>query len=381
MDSLANDFAEGVFNDVSPPCLSLYQPTHRSHPENRQDRIRFENLVRSLGASLAQKYSRRDVAPLLEPFHSLASDREFWNQALDGLAVLRSADIFRVYRLQRPVPEVAVVADTFHMKPLIRILQSADRYQVLGLSLKGIRLFDGNRDALDEVELDTTLTETIAAAAEAEEREAHVRTLANRSAPTAGVRWGVGAKGEKADKDRERFFRTVDRLVFEHHSRQAGVPLLLAALREHHNAFRRITRNGFLLEDGLDVHPDAMSIAELRQRAWRAIEPHYLTRLAGLVEMFGHARSRELGTSDPAEAAYHAVAGRVATLLVDADRHVPARIDPATGFIEADDLADPSTDDLLDDIAEWVLRNRGQVVIVPSERMPTDTGVAAIYRY
>lgn len=381
MDSLADDFVSGTFSDVSPPCLSLYQPTHRTHPENRQDPIRFENLVRSLAASLEQQYSRRDIAALLEPFQSLAGDRAFWNHVLDGLAVLRSADVFRVYRLQRPVPELAVVADTFHLKPLIRILQSADRFQVLGLSLKEIRLFDGNRDVLDEVELETTLTETIAAAAEVEDREAHVRNLANGSGPTAGVRWGVGSKGETADKDRERFFRTVDRLVFERHSRPAGVPLLLAALPEHHHAFRRITRNGFLLEDGLKVHPSALSPAELREQAWRAIEPHYLTRLAGLVEMFGHARSRELGTSDPAEAAYNAVAGRVATLLIDADRHVPARIDPATGFIETDDPADPSTDDLLDDIGEWVLRNRGQVVIVPSERMPTESGVAAIYRY
>jgi len=381
MDSLANDFAAGTFSDVSPPCLSLYQPTHRSHPDNRQDPIRFENLVRSLGASLGQKYSRRDIASLLEPFQSLAGDRTFWNHALDGLAVLASPDVFRVYRLQRPVPERAIAADTFHLKPLIRILQSAYRYQVLGLDLKGIRLFDGNRDVLDEVELETTLAETITAAAEAEEREAHVRTLANASGPTAGVRWGVGSKGEKNDKDRERFFRVVDRLVLEHHSRPSGAPLLLAALPEHHHAFRRVTRNGFLLDDGLDAHPDVLSQVELRERAWRAIEPHYLTRLAGLVEMFGNARSRELGTSDPAEAAYHAVAGRIATLLIDADRHVPARIDPATGFIETSDLADPETDDLLDDIGEWVLRNRGQVVIVPSDRMPTDTGVAAIYRY
>jgi hypothetical protein len=28
-----------------------------------------------------------------------------------------------------------------------------------------------------------------------------------------------------------------------------------------------------------------------------------------------------------------------------------------------------------------VLRNRGQVVIVPAQRMPTDTGLAAIYRF
>jgi hypothetical protein len=37
--------------------------------------------------------------------------------------------------------------------------------------------------------------------------------------------------------------------------------------------------------------------------------------------------------------------------------------------------------DIYDDLAEAVLRNGGEVIIVPVERMPTTTGIAAIYRY
>jgi hypothetical protein len=382
VDSLANDFTAGTLIGTSPPCLSLYQPTHRSHPDNRQDSIRFRNLVKVLEASLRRKYSNRDVAALLEPVQALAADREFWNHARDGLAVLRSAEVFRVYRLQRPVGEVAIAADSFHVKPLIRILQSADRYQVLGLSRKEIKLFEGNRDVLDEIELEPAAARAISDAAEDRADETYTRVWTHGAGPSsAGVRLGVGSKADKVDKDTERFFRAVDRAVLEHYSRPSALPLLLAALPEHHAAFRAVSRNGFLLDDALDVYPDALSQEELTRRAWSVIEPHYLTRLAGLVEMFGTARSRELGTSDPAEAAYSAAAGRVATVLIDADRHVPGRIDAATGYIVADELDDPATDDLLDDIGESVLVSRGQVIIVPNERMPTDTGIAAIYRY
>jgi hypothetical protein len=38
-------------------------------------------------------------------------------------------------------------------------------------------------------------------------------------------------------------------------------------------------------------------------------------------------------------------------------------------------------DDVLDDVGELVLKNRGQIVIVPAERMPTQTGIAAIYGF
>src|SRR5690606_32183781 len=109
-------------------------PTHRHHPDNDQDPIRFRNLVKALEASLRQKYAAREARPLMEPFNALAGDRDFWNHTLDGLAVLAAPGLFKVYRLQRPVAEFAVVADSFHTKPLLRVMQSADRYQILGLS-------------------------------------------------------------------------------------------------------------------------------------------------------------------------------------------------------------------------------------------------------
>jgi hypothetical protein len=103
--------------------------------------------------------------------------------------------------------------------------------------------------------------------------------------------------------------------------------------------------------------------------------------LAGLVEMFGVARAKELGTDDLVQAMWAAMAGRVATLLIEADRHVPGRVDAATGEIEIGDSANPVADDLLDDLGALVLKTGGQVVVVPAQQMPTQTGLAATYRY
>ena len=88
MHSLINDYAAGVLTTHEPPCLSLYQPTHRRYPDNQQDPIRFRNLVKSMEQSLRRKFTTREVKPLLEPFHDLGDDHEFWNHTLDGLSVL-----------------------------------------------------------------------------------------------------------------------------------------------------------------------------------------------------------------------------------------------------------------------------------------------------
>ena len=384
INSVNQDAAAGLWDECDPPCLSLFQPTHRDHPDNQQDPIRFKNLVKALEESLRQKFESDEIQSLLEPMLALADDHDFWNCALDGLAVLGARGTFRVYKLQRPVPELAVVADSFHTKPLLRILQSADRYQVLALNRPEMKLFEGNRDALDEIApaggVPRTLTEALGD--ELTDPRQTVSAYGGSGGGHAPMHHGHGGRKDELDDDAERFFRAVDRAILAHHSKPSGLPLLLAALPEHHHMFHALSHNPFLISESLDVHPDALaSTDEFRERVWQTIEPRYLERLAGLVDIFGSSKSKELAADDLAEVARAAVGGRVATLLIEARREIPGRVDASTGKLEFDDLSHPELDDVLDDLGAIVLKMGGEVVVVPRERMPTETGIAAIYRY
>jgi hypothetical protein len=90
----------------------------------------------------------------------------------------------------------------------------------------------------------------------------------------------------------------------------------LAALPEHQSLFRQLSHNRFLLPEGIDIHPDAMSSATLRDRAWRAVEPRYLARSAALVDMLGAARPRGLSDDDVARVANKALEDRIRRALV-----------------------------------------------------------------
>ncbi len=50
-------------------------------------------------------------------------------------------------------------------------------------------------------------------------------------------------------------------------------------------------------------------------------------------------------------------------------------------MIEEGNLENPLVGDVLDDLAEMVFKSKGEVVVLPKERMPSATGAAAIYRY
>lgn len=378
-----------LLDPPEPPCLSLYQPTHRRHPDNQQDPIRYRNLLKTLEDSLLRKYSTQQVTPLLGPMQALAADAAFWNHTSEGLAVFSAQGIFEVFTLLRPVPERAIAADSFHLGPLLRILQSADRYQVLGLNQQAIKLFEGNRDRLEEIKPVQGVPSTITAALgeELSEPRLVVGTYGTgpggpgRGGGSAGMRHGHGGKKDEVDIDRDRFFRAIDRAITEHHSKPAALPLIVAALAQHHAHFQDISHNPFLVPDGIKAHPDAISMDALRESAWQVMEPRFRARIAELVERFGAARARQLASADVSDIAAAAAAGRVESLLVEADRQLPGRLDAVSGRIGSADSADPEVDDLIDDVAELVLRRGGNVWIVPADQMPTDSGLAAIYRF
>lgn len=95
-----------------PPCISLYEPTHRSYPQSSQeDPVRYRNLLRQAEEPLRERYPARPVRPVVGKLERFAADPEFWIQARSGLAAFGSADDLKVFKLQQPVAELLSVAD------------------------------------------------------------------------------------------------------------------------------------------------------------------------------------------------------------------------------------------------------------------------------
>lgn len=384
MELLTRELIKEFLSISSTPCLSLYMPTHRSHPENLQDIIRFKNLVKQLEKSLLEQYSAFDVKKFLEPFEMLGNDKEFWNHTLDGLAVLGSTEYFKVITVPIAVQEFAVVADSFHTKPLRKYLQSEDRYHVLGLSLHDIRLFEGNRHSLVEVELLPDIPKNITEAVGDELTEKHstVASYGGVGGESSNMHHGHGGKKDEVDKDVERFFRVIASAIYENYSKPTSLPLILAALPEHHNLFQKVNKNPFLLPKGIAVNPESISTDKLIKIAWEVMEPDYLLKLQSLADKLEQAKANGLGSDNIEEVVEAAEVGRVETILIEANRVIAKRLrNKNTGTFKQADSTQPILDDLLDDIEELVTKMGGKVMIIPSEKMPTKTGLAAVFRY
>lgn len=369
----------------TPPCVSIYMPTHRTEPGRRQDPIRYRNLLRTAGESLRQKYPGSQVNPLMGKFDEFARDEGFWSQTLDGLAVLGSAEGVEYFRLPRTMPEVAIVADSFHVKPLLRYTQSADRYQVLSLTQTQAAMCEGNRYGLEPMILPDEFPDSMGEALGTQLTQEYRGVAEGPRSPSrsgaATTYYGIGSRKDSENVDVGRYFQVVDDYVIKHVSNPSELPLVLVSLPENESEFRKRSQNRFLLPDGVRTDPGSLDANAMRAEVWKVVEPRYHERLDRLSNDFGTALSRQMATKILGEAAKAVVESRVGLLMVDADKRVPGKCDPTTGNIQFDKLQNPDVDDLLDDLAEMTLKNGGEVIVVPPDRMPSDTGLAAIYRF
>jgi len=384
MELLTKELIQELLAADMAPCLSVYMPTHRKHPENLQDIILYKNLVRQMKESLLQKYSTGEVQKYLEPFETLAQDNDTWNHTLDGLAVFSATGLFKVIGVHKSFEELALVADSFHTKPLRQYMQSLDHFYVLCLTLRDIRLFEGNRHSLAEVELtaDTPKTITEALGDELTDKHTTVASYGGSGGESSPMHHGQGGRKEETEKDSERFFRVVANAVYEHYSKPSGWPLILASLPEHQSLFQKVNKNPLLLTNGIAINPSSLSPDKLAKMAWDIMEPEYNLKLDSLVAGFEQARSNGKGSDDYKEVAVAAVEGRVDMLIVEADRIIPVRItNLVTGNTQNKDLTNPKVDDLLDDMGELVMKMGGEVMVLPTDKMPSKTGLAAIFRY
>ncbi len=385
MERITKDLIKQLLATELTPCLSLYMPTHRSHPENQQDPIRYKNLVKELEESLLLKYSSAEAEKLLGPLEELAEDHDFWNHTSEGLGIFCGTGFLKTVSLPTEVGELAVVADSFHTKPLRQYLQSADRYHVLGLSLQDIHLYEGNRHSLVEVELHADITQSkddLTGNDDGGEKHSTVASYGGTGGQNLSMHHGHGGYKDDAEKYTENFFRTIAAEIAESYSKPTGWPLILAALPEHHSLFREVNKNPMLLPDGIPINPDTLTNEKLIGKAWEIMEPEYLQKLDDLAGKFLQAKANGKGSDDYKEIAVAAVEGRVKTLIIESDRIIAARVtNLITGNTQKKDMQNPKVDDLLDDMGELVTKMGGHVMVFPAEKMPTETGMAAIFHF
>jgi hypothetical protein len=377
-------------------CLSLYMPTHQAGPERyEENRIRFKNLLKKAETKLLEAdlpgMKARDVSRLLEPAEGLLENGRFWAHQSEGLAIFLNFDNAYTYNLPLDFEEMVLVGQRFHIKPLLPLFTGNGRFFLLALSQNQVRLLQGTRHSVSEIELGdavpANLQEAIAFDDPEDELQLHTSTASpGGMGKQEGMFFGHSASEEEKDFI-FRYFRQIDdglrqvlevsRLPYE----ESAVPLLLAGVDYLHPIYRRANSYPYLLEEGIHGNPEHWRNEELHERAWPLVEPHFAQAQQQALARFHQALNSKQASYQITEVIAAAYYGRVDTLFTPLTKQLWGRFNQQTGEVTLEPDSMPDNDDLLDMAAIQTLLNGGAVYAVPAAEMPEGQSLAAIFRY
>ena len=388
MDRLSKNEIKTLLEMHEGPCVSIFLPTSRGGVESQQDELRLRHQIRdSENRLLLENLRSTEVEKLLEPFNALLDDGGFWLHTVDGLAIFRTSEMFSYYRLPCSFKEQVVVSDHFYLKPLLPFLATGGRFYILAISQNAIRLLEGTRFSIHELELPETVPANLAEALKYEEAENEVSfyssssgALVGKGGRKAAIFYGQGVGHDDSKDHLLRYFQHIDRGL---HAllRDESVPLVLAGVEYLFPIYRQANTYPYLLHQGVPGNPDKLSSDVLHEEAWAVVEPYFQRvqerTAAQYRDNIGTART----SNDIREIMPAAYYGQIGSLFVAIDQELWGKFDPTSNTIHVHKEARFRDDDLLDEAATQTILHGGPVYAVEHAKVPGESMLAAVFRY
>jgi hypothetical protein len=381
LDYFGREHLRELFAITEPPAVSIYMPTHRRGADVAAQSLRLRAALKEARGLMGENGGPGD-RDVLASIEALVGDREFWQHQADGLALFAARTFGRMYRLPIRLPELVVVGPTFHTRPLIEFLQAPDRFWVLALSQKEVRLWEGSATGLTPVNLASVPT-SLQDALGAEEVKEQISLRSPRGQGNAPIFHGHGAGKDDSKQELEKFFREVDAGVSKLLADELG-PIVLAAVDYYHPIYHGISRLENLAQQGIVGSIADWDEARIHTAAWPIARMSVERKIDKAIALWESSYGRGKVEADVSAAGRLAVAGRIRLLLTEKGRRVWGHLDRDTGAVEVirENGRDPGNMavDLLDELAEIAIQHGGRALVLSSDRMPTETGLAAVLR-
>jgi hypothetical protein len=351
----------------SAPAISIYLKTdHRDRDGLTKIRANLARLYKSVEALVARTYDGRTKERLLEPLKRSLADLRL-TPSKGGIAIYHNEHFTGMVKVPTSVPDLAIAAESFHLKPMFRCAQVRRNYYLLALRKRCADLYMVTPDdtrKLDRIELTRKWEDS------------------NIESDRSGVRrWFKGGRKTGKQRDPSQVMAVLNQQLSTRFQGER-CPLVIAGSHNDQMSFRKSCQYPYVLERGLIEDIDYMDQKALADQASQIVEQYFNETDEKVISQFRKATMSGLALSDLKEIAYAVARGQVQNLLIAEDRHIWGHLDRETGATEIlKERHDATSDDLLDDIAELTLLKGGSVTVLQSFQMPGGDPIGAILRW
>jgi hypothetical protein len=383
---LTRDKFADLANFQSSCCVSFFLPTHTAGVEVNElvDNTLFKKMLQQVTVQLKQKnIDELTMARMLKPGYDLLRNDMFWRNLSPGLAVFISDDgMFRYLKMPLAPKEELVMNSSFYISPLLPVVSNSDYFYLLVLSKKQSKFY--RADAFGMVELIINeLPNGVDDVVHFEEKDDQKLWRTGSSGAGGGANYhGIGA-GKPDDKaNLAMYFDEVDETLWKEVLNRENVPLLLAGVDYLIPIYKSVAQYNNICEDSISGNQGYTDLNSLYEAARKKMEPYFDERHVKALEAYGNQSATELTSSIPADVIPAAHYKRVWHLFVQQGApHIWGRFDELNNTLTIHEKQEEGDEDLIDKAITKTILNAGEVHLLPKDRMPADSPVAALMRY
>jgi hypothetical protein len=294
----------------------------------------------------------------LEPLDSILKNSTMLKDMRGNIGLFRNKDFFRILNIPIEVEPICQVATSFHVKPLLKWLQIDQEFLILGLEKDYAHLYLGGQSSLKLIDLIL-----------------FPEAIKQKSDPVDHTDF-IDQKLKRAIENET--FIQLNELISQL-TKQTKPKLFLAGEKSLVRKMKRRLTYENAVATPISFSFDSKMIGDLCKNV-RMIMREYTKRKfeKGLFD-FRLAEDGELAQKNIFQIARAVVKGRVRKLLISDDINIFGKIDKKTGGISIHPFAlDHEDDDLLDDLAQMVLSQGGEVLVAKKDQIPKGRSILAI---
>ena len=339
------------------PCVTISLNTHRSRPQNAQDKILLKNLLKEAEERVTKEFDKKSVEGLLKKLSTIKDEIDV-SSNLDSLHIFLSNDTKVVVKSPWKASSDRVnISTQFAIRPLIKAYNRSEPYLIMVLSQHEVRLYEASNDAIiGEIRNeDFPFTENI---------------------PDTLYPEKLG-DAKYVDDLTRMFFNKIDKALNKVH-KETDLQCVVVTTESNYTMLMQVADKPNVYHGYVSVNYNKEAPQQVVKQTWKFIESLQSKRRAKDIQAVKDAISNGKVITDLQEIYRAAMDGRGELLVVHQDFKQPVVMKNNGYFDLVDDASTPGAiDDITSKIAWEVISKKGRVIFTEQEEI-NDLGKIAL---
>lgn len=364
--------AELTSEEAHGPFITFMLNTHVAHQEVEKDQLLFKNFAKEAKQRFEKRYADQSFAPFQEKIERLLADQSFWRSGSKSVAIIMTAEDLYIHRLSIEVDNQYYVSDLPYLLAIIKNTQFNYPYYLMALNRDSMKLYSVKNKSVKEIDLPEGAPVDVVTALGDELTGGNLNYSAQGSGQGSkeGVAYhGVNAKDEEVEIDWINYYQAVDSFLQNEFDNPENLPIYLYALPENQTQFKKVAKNKFYSDKAaVSASPAQAALSDIEKGADKIAEELAAEETDSYQTMMNKKFIDQL--VDIVQAAKE---GKVSHLFIATSNLTP-------GFGDDPDI-EYDRRQVLNETADHVIKNGGQVFVLDQKDAPDEKSLLAILRF